>query len=95
VTPIHALICSGNQKLGGFIGLSSWLPLQDDMKKMKESENPGSNTLQQIADMTNPASSTNNSTPDTKSIYETPIFPSHCKDDEAISIQMGTTSIKT
>lgn len=49
-TAIHALI-SQDFKLGGFIGMCSWLPFSDDIKNITSSSSSKSETIRDIWDI--------------------------------------------
>jgi len=89
---IYALLC-GNIKLGGFIGLSSWLPFPQiiqnishdvtcvqSMSTVLKHSGPGLQPLNRLSGTKIISQS---------SVHDTPILLTHCKDDQVVPIANG------
>jgi predicted esterase len=76
-TAIHALLCS-KIRLGGFIGLCSWLPFQNETLPQIDSRFNG--TTKDLSDLSS-ATALN--------ALNTPVFLSHSEDDEVVPIDNG------
>jgi len=94
---IHALLYGGIQ-LGGFIGLSSWLPMQEEIN-MKARFCPSNYMLlQRIRTLFKPSTNNckiimpsplNDAFPNSELAFKTPVFLSHSKDDNVIPFANG------
>ncbi|PQE16315.1 phospholipase carboxylesterase protein [Rutstroemia sp. NJR-2017a WRK4] len=88
-TAILALLCGG-MKLGGFVGLCSWMPLRakimDIASKQQHGRSslPTSKRLRELLDIErqDPEGNDNNA-------LDTPIFLSHSVNDEVVMVQNG------
>jgi len=95
-TAIHALLYGGI-RLGGFIGLSSWLPFQDDIEQLARYSSSNCSLLHNIRRIFNPKGSNNKSImpltddtyPNLDLAFKTPIFISHSKDDKTVPFKNG------
>ncbi|KAL3426810.1 phospholipase carboxylesterase [Phlyctema vagabunda] len=94
-TGIHALLYSGLQ-LGGFIGLSSWLPFQNIIEQIPSS--PGGKNNEEISQHIKAILGVPNDTDDRSSttsvniataVPRTPVFLAHSKDDETVPFAHG------
>lgn len=89
-TAIHALICGGI-RIGGFIGISSWLPFQEPIEDIcRQYVNPTGRIQAIRALFFDPSAFltalhlNNSSNP-----FSTPAFLSHSKDDDVVPIKNG------
>lgn len=91
-TAIHALICGGI-RIGGFIGISGWLPFQEPIENICGQDVNPIGRIQAIrALFFDPSASnvptaldlSNGSNP-----FLTPVFLSHSKDDDIVPIKNG------
>ena len=96
-TAIHALLYGGI-RLGGFIGLSSWLPFQDDIEQLARYSPSNCSLLHNIRRIfNNPKASSNKSIipltddlyPGMELAFKTPVFISHSKDDKTVPFRNG------
>jgi predicted esterase len=94
-TAIHALLYGGI-RLGGFIGLSSWLPFQNDITEKAQYCASDSKLLQRIRGLFKTSStkaiipqSLRESFPDSELAFKTPVFLSYSKDDEVVPFVNG------
>ncbi|PQE26621.1 phospholipase carboxylesterase protein [Rutstroemia sp. NJR-2017a BVV2] len=84
-----ALLCGG-MKLGGFVGLCSWMPLRAGVLDIASDHQPGlsnssvSKRLRELLDI-KPQDPEGND----KNVLSTPIFLSHSVNDEVVPIQNG------
>jgi len=90
-TAIYALLCGGI-RFGGFVGLCSWMPFQNDIAALSKSE--GDNAAKLIRDFLNegvdrPARVRDLSHLSQNPALETPIFLSHSQDDSVVPISNG------
>lgn len=91
-TAIYALLCGGT-KLGGFIGLSSWLPFQSRVAAIAK-DIPTTEQLRSIRSLIygqeRETSDANNlATTNTATLLDTPILLEHCRDDAVVPAQNG------
>jgi lysophospholipase-2 len=88
-TAILALLCGG-MRLGGFVGLCSWMPFRAGAmdiardSKRGQSNSFASKRLRELLDV-----NTQESEGDDKNPLETPIFLSHSVNDEVVPVQNG------
>jgi lysophospholipase-2 len=88
-TAILALLCGG-MKLGGFVGLCSWMPLGAGIMDITsdrhhgQSSSPVSKRLRELLDIKSQDLEGNDNT-----ALDTPIFLSHSVNDEVVPIQNG------
>jgi lysophospholipase-2 len=94
-TAIHALLYGGI-RLGGFIGLSSWLPFEEDINIKARWTSSDFTMLQNIRKIFKPANikSTmpqpfNEIFPAEELAFKTPVFLSHSKDDDVVPFKNG------
>ncbi|KAF1994874.1 alpha/beta-hydrolase, partial [Amniculicola lignicola CBS 123094] len=84
-TGILALLCLG-VGLGGFVGLSSWLPFQEEILRLGGDSgefSPGMvRTLLGLEDEQRDVEAA-------KGVWETPVFLSHSEDDEVVPVVNG------
>jgi lysophospholipase-2 len=96
-TAILALLYGGI-RLGGFIGLSSWLPLQSDIETIAKTPEKG-DALQQIRAKLQTAKESKApvdlSDLSGTSALDTPVFLAHSKDDDVVPISNGRVLCKT
>lgn len=97
-TAIFALLC-GKIRLGGFVGLCSWLPFLDDISTISRHwENKDRvNHFRSILGKSDGEAEDLPDLPDLSGIsaLETPIFLSHSKDDPIVPIANGRDLCKT
>lgn len=92
-TAIHALLYGGI-RLGSFIGLSGWLPFQDDIEMLARYSASNYNLLKNIRGLfrtsnKNPVMPLTDSFPNSELAFKTPIFLSHSKDDAVVPFNNG------
>jgi lysophospholipase-2 len=96
-TAILAMLCGGI-RLGGFIGLCSWLPLKDDLRQVSRSLATRGYKLQQIRNLLRVPTEDSSIMPLTdlypgaELAFATPIFLSHSEDDDVLPIENGMSS---
>jgi lysophospholipase-2 len=86
-TAIIALLVGG-AKIAGFIGLSSWLPLREEIGK-KSTEAPKA-PVQQIRELLYPAAHLTPSFTAHETVWQTPILLEHTMDDDVVPLENGT-----
>lgn len=92
-TAIHALLYGG-MRLGGFIGLSSWLPFQDDIEQLARYSASNFNLLKNIRGLFKTSNNKSimpltESFPNSELAFKTPVFLSHSKDDDVVPFHNG------
>lgn len=85
-TAIYALLFGGI-RLGGFIGLCSWLPFQEEIHALSTGSPAATIASLRAAQIT--ANLSPNHSDFKADVLTTPIFLSHSKDDEVVPIQNG------
>jgi predicted esterase len=96
-TAIHALISGGTQ-LGGFVGLCSWMPFQEDIASIL-ADVAKEDKVKLISSILSPTASLNvlRTVFDIPAcpMLETPVFLSHSQDDNIVPIRNGETMSET
>jgi len=80
-TAILTLLTSEMQ-LGGFIGLCSWLPFQEEVKQAAKEYSRSFEKLQSLFDLFPAKQASSNQ-------LKTPVFLSHSKDDDVVPVTNG------
>jgi lysophospholipase-2 len=85
---IHALFNHGI-RVGGFIGLSSWLPFQTQISAICQRGNSSLDSLQEIQTLFMQSSQESRSAGHVSLVLRTPVFLSHSIDDDIVPIRNG------
>jgi lysophospholipase-2 len=85
-TAIHALFRL-DVPIGGFIGLCSWLPRLDDIKKISGEFPKEADRVRELRGILGPISASISD--ETRTPLSTPVFLSHSKNDEVVPIEIG------
>lgn len=85
---VCALLC-GRQRLGGFVGMCSWMPFREEIKAWAKAGENGE-VLQRIREFFGVEDrSSDGSGLEREPALETPAFLSHSKDDDVVPIENG------
>ena len=92
-TAIWALVCSG-LRIGGFIGISTWLPFQSSLPVMSLIETESGSAAGIIGEI-GVGRGMGGAGVNLSKVVDTPVFIGHCVDDAVIKVNYGEQMIQT